>query len=197
MTPPHATVLLHTFHTRCPHQSPTLYRPNVPLATVAERLLYWRNVRRLRADKAFSEALWEVRLGQYGPAWQRTQGSASPFLVALDKGYYKAEGLDVRVLMESNDKLTLIRRALYGPTLKPTVYHTYARVIQRADELMAARPGLMRVLRVLRALRAWRLWLRLPWPWLRLVPGPPPGSMCPTPTARTCRCSSWTAMRAP
>lgn len=55
----------------------------------------------------------------------------------------KAEGLDVRVLMESNDKLTLIRRALYGPTLKPTVYHTYARITQRADELMAARPGLM------------------------------------------------------
>ena len=55
----------------------------------------------------------------------------------------KAEGLDVRVLMESTDKLTLIRRALYGPTLKPTVYHTYARITQRADELMAARPELM------------------------------------------------------
>ncbi len=55
----------------------------------------------------------------------------------------KTEGLDVRVLMESTDKLTLIRRALYGPTLKPTVYHTYARITQRADELMAARPELM------------------------------------------------------
>lgn len=55
----------------------------------------------------------------------------------------KAEGLDVRVLMESNDKLTLIRRALYGPTLGNTVFHTYARITQRADEFMAARPELM------------------------------------------------------
>lgn len=55
----------------------------------------------------------------------------------------RAEGLDVRVLMESDDKLTLIRRAFYGPTLTNTVYHTYAAITRRADELMAARPELM------------------------------------------------------
>lgn len=55
----------------------------------------------------------------------------------------KADGLDVHVLMESTDKLQLIRRALYGPTLTNTVFHPYDRIIQRAEELAAAQPGLM------------------------------------------------------
>ncbi|MFN5056701.1 MAG: MotA/TolQ/ExbB proton channel family protein [Verrucomicrobiota bacterium] len=83
---PLANVLVETFLKGGPIMWPILVCLIVALATVAERLLYWRNVRRLRADKAFSEALWEVRLGQYGPAWQRTQGAASPFLVALRSG---------------------------------------------------------------------------------------------------------------
>jgi len=83
---PLANVLVETFLKGGPIMWPILVCLIVALAAVAERLLYWRNVRRLRADKAFSEALWEVRLGQYGPAWQRTQGAASPFLVALRSG---------------------------------------------------------------------------------------------------------------
>lgn len=83
---PLANVLVETFLKGGPIMWPILVCLIVALATVAERLLYWRNVRRLRADKAFSEALWEVRLGQYGPAWQRTQGAASPFLVTLRSG---------------------------------------------------------------------------------------------------------------
>ncbi len=83
---PLANVLVETFLKGGPIMWPILVCLIVALATVAERLLYWRNVRRLRADKAFGEALWEVRLGQYGPAWQRTQGAASPFLVALRSG---------------------------------------------------------------------------------------------------------------
>lgn len=55
----------------------------------------------------------------------------------------RAEGLEVQVLMESTDQLQLIRRALYGPSLKNTVYHPYARITERAAELMAARPELM------------------------------------------------------
>ncbi len=83
---PLANVLVETFLKGGPIMWPILVCLIVALATVAERLLYWRNVRRLRADKAFSEALWEVRLGQYGPAWQRTHGGASPFLVTLRSG---------------------------------------------------------------------------------------------------------------
>jgi biopolymer transport protein ExbB len=63
---PLANVLVETFLKGGPIMWPILVCLIVALATVAERLLYWRNVRRLRADKAFSEALWEVRLGQYG-----------------------------------------------------------------------------------------------------------------------------------
>ena len=83
---PLANIVVETFLKGGPIMWPILVCLIVALATVAERLLYWRNVRRLRADKAFSEALWEVRLGQYGPAWQRTQGAASPFLVTLRSG---------------------------------------------------------------------------------------------------------------
>ncbi len=83
---PLANVVVETFLKGGPIMWPILVCLIVALATVGERLLYWRNVRRLRADKAFSEALWEVRLGQYGPAWQRTQGAASPFLGALRSG---------------------------------------------------------------------------------------------------------------
>ena len=83
---PLANVLVETFLKGGPIMWPILVCLIVALAAVAERLLYWRNVRRLRADKAFREALWEVRLGHYGPAWQRTQGAASPFLVTLRSG---------------------------------------------------------------------------------------------------------------
>jgi len=83
---PLANVLVETFLKGGPIMWPILVCLIVALATVGERLLFWRNVRRLRADKAFSEALWEVRLGQYGPAWQRTQSAPSPFLIALRSG---------------------------------------------------------------------------------------------------------------
>lgn len=56
----------------------------------------------------------------------------------------KAEGFEARGVMESEDKLTLYRRALYGPTMKlDPVYHSYAQIVTRADELMKAHPELM------------------------------------------------------
>jgi hypothetical protein len=55
-----------------------------------------------------------------------------------------AAGFAPVILMESDDQLTLYRRALYGPTLKPDpVYHTYDQITARAEVLMAQRPGLM------------------------------------------------------
>lgn len=86
MTMPLANVVVETFLKGGPIMWPILACLVVALATVAERVLYWRKVRRLRAETAFAEALWEVRLGQYGPAWRRTQGAASPFLIALRSG---------------------------------------------------------------------------------------------------------------
>ncbi len=57
----------------------------------------------------------------------------------------QATGLDARGVMESEDKLALYRRALYGPTMKlDPVYHSYAQITARAEELMAAHPKLMR-----------------------------------------------------
>lgn len=56
----------------------------------------------------------------------------------------QAKGFEPMVVMESDDTLMLYRRALYGPTLKPDpVYHTYAQITERAEELMAAHPELM------------------------------------------------------
>ncbi len=83
---PLANIVVETFLKGGPIMWPILACLVVALATVAERVLYWRKVRRLRAETAFAEALWEVRLGQYGPAWRRTQGATSPFLIALRSG---------------------------------------------------------------------------------------------------------------
>ncbi len=83
---PLANIVVETFLKGGPIMWPILGCLVVALATVAERVLYWRKVRRLRAETAFAEALWEVRLGQYGPAWRRTQGANSPFLIALRSG---------------------------------------------------------------------------------------------------------------
>ena len=83
---PLANIVVETFLKGGPIMWPILACLVIALATVAERVLYWRKVRRLRAETAFAEALWEVRLGQYGPAWRRTQGATSPFLIALRSG---------------------------------------------------------------------------------------------------------------
>jgi hypothetical protein len=56
----------------------------------------------------------------------------------------RAEGLEARVLMESTDQLTLIRRALYGPTFKlAPVYHSYDQITARAQALARTHPGLI------------------------------------------------------
>ncbi len=59
------------------------------------------------------------------------------------------EGLEASVVMESADKLALIRRALYGPTSRPDpVYHTYDQIVQRAGELARAYPQLLRRIQI-------------------------------------------------
>ena len=56
----------------------------------------------------------------------------------------RAEGLEARVLMESDDQVTLIRRALYGPTFKlAPVYHSYDQITARAQVLARAHPKLI------------------------------------------------------
>lgn len=56
----------------------------------------------------------------------------------------RAEGLEAEVLLESDDPLTLVRRALYGPTSKlDPVYHTYDQIVAKAEALAVARPDLI------------------------------------------------------
>jgi biopolymer transport protein ExbB len=83
---PLANIVVETFLKGGPIMWPILACLVVALATVAERVLYWRKVRRLRADPAFAEALGDVRGGRYGPVWERTRDAASPFLIALRAG---------------------------------------------------------------------------------------------------------------
>ncbi len=54
------------------------------------------------------------------------------------------EGLEATVVMESADKLMLIKRALYGPTLMlDEIYHSYDRIVRRAEELAKVHPRLI------------------------------------------------------
>lgn len=86
MTIPLANIVVETFLKGGPIMWPILVCFLVAVATVVEGALYWRQVRRLRADKIFAEALWDTRLGNYGPAWERTRGATSPFLITLRSG---------------------------------------------------------------------------------------------------------------
>ena len=83
---PLANIVVETFLKGGPIMWPILACLVVALATVAERVLYWRKVRRLRAEPAFAEILGDVRLGRFGPVWERTRDAASPFLLALRAG---------------------------------------------------------------------------------------------------------------
>jgi len=56
----------------------------------------------------------------------------------------ESNGFSPTIVMESEDELTLYRRGLYGPAMKlDSVYHSYAQITARADELMTRRPELM------------------------------------------------------
>ena len=83
---PLANIVVETFLKGGPIMWPILACLVVALATVAERVLYWRKVRRLRAEPVFAEALGDIRLGRFGPVWERTRDATSPFLVALRAG---------------------------------------------------------------------------------------------------------------
>ena len=86
MNTPLANVAVETFIKGGPVMWPLLGCLILAVATVAERAVWWRRIRRLRDDDGFSRALWDVRLGNFGPAWDLTAGARSPFLDALRSG---------------------------------------------------------------------------------------------------------------
>jgi hypothetical protein len=54
------------------------------------------------------------------------------------------EGLEATVVMESDDRLALVKRAIYGPTLRlDPIYHTYDRIVERAEALARQHPRLI------------------------------------------------------
>jgi hypothetical protein len=56
----------------------------------------------------------------------------------------RQEGLEASVVMESADRLTLVKRGIYGPTLRPNpIYHTYDQIVRRAEELAREHPRLL------------------------------------------------------
>lgn len=83
---PLANIVVETFLKGGPIMWPILACLVVALATMAERVLFWRKIRRLRAEPVFAEAIGDVRLGRFGPVWERTRDATSPFLVALRAG---------------------------------------------------------------------------------------------------------------
>ncbi len=78
-----ANIVVETFIKGGAIMWPLLFCLLLSLAVVIERALWWRSVPGLRDDKDFAQALWDLRLGNYAPAWERTQGARSPFLIAL------------------------------------------------------------------------------------------------------------------
>ncbi len=54
------------------------------------------------------------------------------------------DGFEAKVVMESADHLTLVKRGIYGPTLRPDpIFHSYAQIVERAGQLARAHPQLI------------------------------------------------------
>jgi len=81
-----ANALVETFLDGGPIMWPLLACLILALAVMAERALWWRRVARLGADGAFARALWDIRLGNLAPAWEATEGKATPYLRSLRSG---------------------------------------------------------------------------------------------------------------
>jgi hypothetical protein len=63
--------------------------------------------------------------------------------VLIERGY------DVSTVLEDSSELVLYKRALYGPSLQISdVYHTYERIQEIGDSLVAAHPDLIQKLRI-------------------------------------------------
>ena len=120
---PLANIVVETFLKGGPIMWPILACLVVALATVAERVLYWRKVRRLRAEPAFAEILGDVRLGRFGPVWERTRDAASPFLVALRAGLANGRAEPVTAMQLSAEE-TLEEAGARQWLLSTIVTHT-------------------------------------------------------------------------
>lgn len=81
-----ANIVVETFIKGGPIMWPILGCLVLALATVVERSLHWRQVRRLRQEAAFTRCLEAVRQGKFRAAWEQTQGTRSPFLLMLRAG---------------------------------------------------------------------------------------------------------------
>lgn len=81
-----ANAVVETFLDGGPIMWPILACLILALAVMAERALWWRRIGRLSADRAYLQALWDVRLGNLAPAWDATEGASGPFLRSLRSG---------------------------------------------------------------------------------------------------------------
>ena len=86
MNTPFANIVVETFLKGGPIMWPILGCLVLALATVVERCLYWRQVRRLRNEQAFANALEAIRHGKFSVAWERAQAACSPYLLMLRAG---------------------------------------------------------------------------------------------------------------
>ncbi|HNT67058.1 MAG TPA: M14 family zinc carboxypeptidase [bacterium] len=87
-------------------------------------------------------ASWKIRF---------VGGSESDSTLALvtpaEMGLLQERGYDFEEIMQSDDELTLIKRAIYGPSLQISgVYHTYDEIKAELKELQRRYPGRIRVL---------------------------------------------------
>lgn len=81
-----ANAVVETFLDGGPIMWPILACLILALAIMAERALWWRRIGRLGTDRALAQALWDIRLGNFAPAWDATDGKSTPYLRTLRSG---------------------------------------------------------------------------------------------------------------
>jgi hypothetical protein len=87
-----------------------------------------------------------VTADEYHPASLLTLVRDTALVLATDAeaDTLRLHGLQVSVVMRDSSELTLVKRALYGPTgAMPSRYRTYARIVQELDSLARRFPRLV------------------------------------------------------
>jgi hypothetical protein len=105
----------------------------------------------VRIDNVTRDRLVQTRVitqDDYRPASliSLVRDTALVILTRAERDTVLKQGLTCTTILEAADDLTLIRRAMYGPTMElEPPYHTYATLNREIDSLQRAFPGLIRV----------------------------------------------------
>jgi len=113
-----------------------------------------RRAQLVRIDNVKPEALLKLRFLEFDEYDYRSivsivRDTAFVLVTPAEQLLLRERGFKPVTVMEDTSELTLIRRAMYGPTLRlEKPYHTYAEIIRQIEGLQKSFPALLRLSRI-------------------------------------------------